>query len=170
MDTDPASANRRPIQPVLIEPEHVFGTLGNLAIAVTRDPPTSESVRQFIHRVDKLRKEHPDGVVVVVAPRAKRPALSAEARQTIVAHWPRIERHMSCCVVLFRASGFVSAIQRSLVTTIMSLRRTELPIKVSSNPFDAATFIVRHDANFKTAQTLGSTLQAFVKEHEDVVR
>jgi phosphoribosylpyrophosphate synthetase len=154
------------IQQLQMEAAYAFGSLDSLVIAVTREPPTEESISELIRVVEELRRTDAKSITVVIAPRARRPKLSPEARQAILQHWERLETSLACCVVLFRPSGFVSAIQRSLVTAIMNMRRSPVPVKVSADPLEAAEFIVSHDPRFGAARALGNELRTFIEQCE----
>lgn len=166
MDEQESISSQPRIEQVLAEPGYAFGSLGNLVVAVTRQPPTVGSIRELIRVVDASRASGAGRVTIVVAPRARRPSLGSEARQAIVKHWVRLEANLACCVVLFNPSGFVSAIQRSLVTAIVNMRRSPTPVKVSSDFHDAAKFIVSHDPRLSPAEALGVELRRFIEHHE----
>lgn len=155
---------------MLEEPGYAFGSLGDLVVAATRHPPTAGSIRELIRVVDESRASGAGRVTILVAPRARRPSLGSEARQAILKHWVQLEASLACCVVLFNASGFVSAIQRSLVTAVVNMRRSPIPVKVSSDSDDAAKFIVSHDRRLSPAEDLGVELRRFNEHHEPCER
>ncbi|HMR75476.1 MAG TPA: hypothetical protein PKD61_10190 [Polyangiaceae bacterium] len=166
MDDAHSPSSRSVIEPSMERPGYVIASVGNLAIAVTRQPPSLESIREFTSCVDALCTQFPDGVAVLIAPRGPRPSLTPEAGRAIVSSWRRLEPCISCSVVLFRSSGFVSAIQRSLTTALLGMHQSSVPLKASANPFEAADFIVRHEASHAPAGPLGVALQAFVRRYE----
>lgn len=166
MDHEPAAASRRALRSTLVKPGYSIGTLGNLVVAVSREPPTVESTLDVSVQLDALWPKYPKGVSLVFAPRAPRPALSAKATRTLLAEWRRLEPHLACAVIVFGASTLGGAIQRSLTTAVLRMHSGRVPIKASSSPFDAAAFITRHDAEHPAAQLLGLSLQSFIQEHE----
>lgn len=157
---------QRRIEPVLEDPGYAFGSLGNLVVAVTREPPTAGSVRELVRVVDASRASGAERVTIVFAPRARRPSLAAEARQAILKHWGRLEANLASCVVLFNPSGFVGAIQRSLVNAVVNMRRSPIPVKIGTDYDDAAKFIVSHDPRLSPATDLGVAVRRFVEHHE----
>ncbi|MCA9598202.1 MAG: hypothetical protein KC776_33045 [Myxococcales bacterium] len=153
------------IELVTEDPAYAFGVLGNLVIAVTREPPSERSVRELARVVGERHATHGD-VSLLVAPRAARPTLSQDARRAILSSWEQLEPRITCCAVLFRATGFVGAIQRSLVTAVMNLRKSTLPVRATSLPLEAAEFITRYDASLGAPEPLGTALSEFVSRYE----
>ncbi|MEZ4227359.1 MAG: hypothetical protein R3B13_40855 [Polyangiaceae bacterium] len=164
-ESSPPSSGVPVLRPLVVEKEYVFASFGSLAVVITREPPTILSVRAFGQSVDGLLREYPK-VGMLIAPRAPRPSLSADATRAVLREWQRLEPHSYGAVILFRSSGFAGAIQRSLVTTVMNMRRGGIPLKVSANPYEASEFLARIEPALGPARPLGSALQVFLQPYD----
>lgn len=154
------------IEPVTVEADYVLGAHANLVVCMLLAPPSRQSVEALGRAVEQVAAGRPHSVALVIVPRARRPALSSEAREAILSQWSQIERLLSVSALLFRATGFVGAIQRSLATTVLSMRRQTIPFKLTSNPLEVASWIASHDAQLEDAGSLAKAIRRFVAQHE----
>ena len=146
---------------------HVLGSLDNLLVALTREPPTVKSVQGFVEHAVRLSATYPEGIAVLIVPRAPKPALGPGVPRAVLRAWRELQPKLVCAAVLIRSTGVVGALQRGLVSTLLNLRPNALPVKLSANPFDAAEWIARHDpSRAGDAVSIGRALSAFLQEHE----
>ena len=163
-ETAPAIVRVRPLRD---EPEVAIGSIDNVLVVVTREPPTLYGIRTVIEESRALLESHPDGFVLVVAPRAKQPRLSSEAGEALKSGWRSLDERMLGAGIWIRSDGFTGALQRSLVTTVLLMRRTRAPTKVVGNALDLAQWI-GHTAPIKGRDpvTLKRALEQFVSASE----
>jgi hypothetical protein len=149
---------------------YVLGSVDNVLVALTRQPPTVDSVRRFADHAESLSQRYPDGIAILIIPRAPKPALGPGVPRAVLAAWRRLEPVLICSAVLIRSTGVVGALQRGLVSPLLNVRPGSSPVKLSANPYDAAEWIARHASRHEgAALPLGRAFAAFLEEHEGPV-
>ena len=146
---------------------HVVACLDNVLIALTREPPSVQSVQGFIDHAEKLSARYPDGIAILIVPRAPKPALAPGVPRAVIRAWRQLHPKLVCAAVLIRSTGLAGALQRGLISTVINLRPNSLPVKLSANPYDAAEWIVRHNPRHTgEALALGRAFATFLQEYE----
>ncbi len=149
---------------------HALGVLDNVLLVLTRRPPTVESVLRLVTHAERLSGEFPDGIVIVIIPRAPKPALEPGVPRAVLHAWRQLEPKLLCSVVLIRASGVVGALQRHLVSSVLNMRPSAAPVKLTNNPYDAAQWIGRHNQrSLGLSLELGRATAEFLEEYEVAV-
>jgi len=149
------------------EPGHVLGVVDNVLVALTREPPSVDSVQGFTERAEQLIAKHPEGIAVLIIPRAPKPALRPGVPRAVLRAWRALQPRLTSCAVLIRSGGVAGALQRGLITPLINSSPNALPVKLCASPYDAAEWIARHgSAREGESLALGRAVAAFVQEHE----
>jgi hypothetical protein len=152
------------------DPTHAMGSIDNVLVVLTRQPPTVESVERFTNRAEELSAKFPEGIAIVIIPRAPKPSLEPGVPRAVLRAWRQLQPKLCCAAVLIRSTGVIGALQRGLVSTVINARPRASPVKLSANPFDAAEWVARHTPRHAgTGLLLGRALSAFIEEHEGPV-
>ncbi len=113
-----------------------IGTSGPLMMAVTRRPPTTESLDSFRDALRKHSAAYPDQMLLLVALRSKRPRLSNSGRTKIIDMWGEFGGRIAVGVWVGGRS-FAKSLQRSFITALSLIRVRETPFRVVSEGSDA---------------------------------
>lgn len=117
---------------------------GPLALVVTRQPPTAESMNAFREFLHELAADHPNAIYLLVALGARRPRLEEEVRQAIASLWRELGEAVNVAVWVRRGS-FAGALQRSFITAVSMLRIRDTPTKVVTSPDGAFDWFLSLD-------------------------
>jgi len=146
---------------------HVLGVLDNVLVALTREPPSIESVEGFTEHAQRLMEKYSDGISVVIIPRAPKPAFRPGVARAVLRAWKLLHPHMACASILIRSTGVAGALQRGLITPLINSRPSALPVKLSANPYHACEWVARHNPRHTgDALALGRALARFLEDYE----
>ena len=104
----------------------VLGQRGRMIVTVTTKPPTGDSIGRFVAWLDRATQTANGPLVGVIIPSAERPGFDAEARDAARQMWARFEDSLGAVAVWIRRESFVGALQRSLVTAVLMIRRANI--------------------------------------------
>ena len=142
----------------------VLGQRGRMIVTVTTKPPTGDSIGRFVAWLDRATQTANGPLVGVIIPSAERPGFDAEARDAARQMWARFEDSLGAVAVWIRRESFVGALQRSLVTAVLMIRRVNIANRVVGSAGDAIDFLGVAPEFERAAWTLDLT--AFATAHD----
>ncbi len=143
---------------------------GRLIVVITLAPPTADSVARFSECLYSRREEVGVPLLGVIVLASPRPALDRGGRAAILNLLADVSRLLGGCAVWIRRGSFVGAIQRSLVTGLMMMRRLPIETDVVASAQDAMGVLARADPalSHEVLDQWRASMLEFVDEHAPV--
>lgn len=118
-----------------------IGTSGPLMVAITRRPPTTDSLEAFRDALRKHSAAYPEQMLLLVALRSKRPRLSNSGRMKIVDMWGEFGGRIAVGVWV-GGQSFARSLQRSFITAVSLIRVRDTPFRVVSTGAEAMNWFI----------------------------
>ena len=134
-----------PLEQLALDSHMAVGARGRLFIVVTLQPPTVESLDRFRRCVVARHQAVGEPLLGVVALGSPRPSLEPGARESLLEVWEDLGRRMEGCAVWIRRGSFAGAIQRSLVTGLLMVRRPSMVTDVVTTAEEAVSLLAKAD-------------------------
>ncbi len=110
-----------------------------------------------------------ESLLGVIIPAASRPGLEDGSRDTIIEVWSELIETLQGCAVWIRRDSFIGALQRSLVTGVLMLKRPSIVAGVVATAADAVSVLARAEPSIdpSLAEQWAGVLERFAAEHTD---
>ncbi|MCR9164060.1 MAG: hypothetical protein ACE37F_01830 [Nannocystaceae bacterium] len=155
-----------PFEQLALDSHMAVAGQGRLFVVITLQPPTVDSLERFRRCIVARHDAVGDSLLGVVTLGSRRPSLEAGARQSVLDIWAEVRPRMHCCAVWIRRDSFAGALQRSLVTGLLMVRRPQMPTDVVATAEGAVALLARAEPSLDAdTQAQWSTgLEAFASE------
>lgn len=132
-----------PFEPLALDSHMAVGGQGRLFVVITLQPPTVESLGRFRRCMTRRHEVVGEPLLGVIALGSRRPSLDAAARESILEVWNDLGKRMQGRAVWIRRDSFAGAIQRSLVTGLLMVRRPPMLTDVVTTATDAVALLAK---------------------------
>lgn len=155
-----------PFEQLALDSHMAVAGQGRLFVVMTLQPPTVESLDRFRRCMVARHEAVGEPLLGVVTLGSRRPSLDPAAREAILDVWADLCRRMQGCAVWIRRDSFAGAIQRSLVTGLLMVRRPSILTEVVTTAEGAVSLLAKAepsvDANTRARWSAG--LERFASE------
>ena len=131
--------------------QHFVGASGEVVVVIAREG-SQEDLRHITATtslVERLSRNSKTTKLLFVMPRSAKPP-NAEVRDALLKASRRLDGKLAHIAVVITGQGFGAAVHRAVITGLVSLMRSKVPLKVKSSIEEGLRYLL--DDNAKVAE------------------